>query len=73
MVHQIFEGERPRAFPEEAMKLLISCREQAGSLIERIPYAFAATLEVAEQTNLPIYQEIQERVRPRVPIRPGGQ
>jgi len=73
VVHQIFEGERPRAFPEEAMKLLISCREQAGSLIERIPYAFAATLEVAEQTNLPIYQEIQERVRPRVPIRPGGQ
>jgi hypothetical protein len=73
VVHQVFEGERARAFPEGFMKLLISCREQAAGLSERIPYAFAATLEVAEQTNLPIYQEIQERVRPRVPIRPGGE
>lgn len=73
VVHQVFEGEKARAFPQGELKLLISCREQAGGLTERVPYAFAATLEVAEQTNLPIYQEIRERVRPRVPIRPGGE
>lgn len=70
VVHQVFEGEKARAF-EENLKLLVSCREQAGGLTEDIPYAFAATLEVAEALDLPIYNEIRTRVRPQVPIRPS--
>ncbi len=70
VMHQVFEGDKARAF-EENLLLRVSCREQAGGLSEDIPYAFAATLEVAEGVEMPIYEEIRERVRPPVPIRPG--
>lgn len=36
----------------------------------RVPYAMAVTVEVAPGTQLPIYDAILERIRPRPPIRP---
>jgi hypothetical protein len=72
VVHQVFEGAKGRAFADDNMSIRVSCREQAGGLTEDIPYAFAATLEVADALALPIYNEIREHVRPQVPIRPGG-
>ena len=71
VVHQVFQGESPRAFTEADFPIRVNCREQASGLNERIPYAFAATLEVAEGLDLPIYEQVRERVRPRIPVRPA--
>ena len=48
----------------------MSCREAAGALEEGVPYALAVTLEVAEEIGVRIYDEIAERIRPVVEIKP---
>jgi hypothetical protein len=63
--HQVFEGHASRDFLEgDAIKILVNCREEAGALNgERVPYALAVTLEVAEALDVPIYDEILLRIR----------
>jgi Subtilase family len=69
--HEILEGEKASAFVEDqALEILINCRADAGDLTDTVPYAVVATLEVAEGIEIPIYDEIQTRIRPVVPIRP---
>lgn len=69
--HEILEGEKASAFVEDqALEILINCRADAGDLTDAVPYAIVATLEVAEGIEIPIYDEIQTRIRAAVPIRP---
>jgi hypothetical protein len=69
--HEILEGEKTSAFVEDqALEILVNCRADAGNLSETIPYAMAVTIEVAEGIDISIYNEIQTRIRPVVPVRP---
>ena len=51
----------------------VNCRADAGDIPEPIRYSLAVTLEVAEGIDIPIYQEVRDRLRVRVPVRGGGQ
>lgn len=65
--HRVFTGSHGRAFPDET-EIKVNCQEQAGNLVESVPYAIAVTLEVAEGVALPLYNEIRARVRPTVQV-----
>jgi len=68
--HEVWEGQSAAVYSEgELLSIRVNCREDAGKLDaeERIPYAIAVTLEVAENTELPIYEEIRARIQ--VPVR----
>ena len=57
--HEILEGKKADVFVDgDALEIRVSCRAAAGSLEERVPYALAVTLEVAEGIGVPIYDEI---------------
>jgi hypothetical protein len=71
--HEILEGERAAVFIDGAnLEIQVSCRSDAGVLEDVVPYALAATLEVAEDIGIDIYNEVAVRVRAaRVRIAPN--
>lgn len=61
--HEILEGECAAAFIDGAnLEIQVSCRSDAGVLEDVVPYALAATLEVAENMGIDIYSEVAVRV-----------
>ncbi len=68
--HEVFEGETASPFSnEEGISIQVNCRENAGGLNGKcVPYALATTLEVAPGINLPVYEEIRNRIRPVIKI-----
>ena len=69
--HQIFEGDRARAFGDgDTIAVKVNCVEDAGKLTETIPYAIAVTLEVAEPVDIGIFNEVRDRIRPKVEVTP---
>jgi len=67
--HEIFEDATAAAFIDgDTINIKVNCGKDANSFSERIPYAILVSLEVAEGQNLPIYQEIKERISIPVPI-----
>lgn len=68
--HEILEGDKAAPFLEnDTLKIKISCREEAGGLgSQEIPYTIAVTLEVAEDVDIPIYNEVRERLRSIVAV-----
>jgi hypothetical protein len=64
MQHEVFEGDDAVAYVDgQMLRVKVNCRADAGSLVERVPYALAVTLETAEALRIPVYQEVAERVR----------
>lgn len=72
--HEILEGDRAAAFVDgDNLEIHVSCRSDAGTLEDAVPYAMAITLEVAEEIGIDIYNEVRVRVQPtRVEITPAG-
>ena len=69
--HRIFEGESATAFVDGAtLSIQVNCKENAGKLVEEVPYALAVTLEIADPIA-DIYNEIRDRIRPVVIISTG--
>jgi hypothetical protein len=69
--HQVFDGHEARAFDDgDAIKIKVSCAEDAGKLNEVVPYAIVATLEIAEPTTMRIYGELKNRLHIKVKIKP---
>lgn len=69
--HEIFEGEKASVFAEgDVLDIQVNCRADAGDLVDAVPYAIVATLEVAEDIDISIYNEIRTRIRPAVTVRP---
>lgn len=70
--HQVFEGYKARAFDDgDVITIKVSCAEDAGKLKDVVvPYALAVTLEIAEPTTLKIFNEIKNRIRLKVKIKP---
>ncbi|HET6929266.1 MAG TPA: S8 family peptidase [Candidatus Acidoferrum sp.] len=69
--HRVMEGEDAKVFVDgDKLRITVSCKEDAGLLTERIPYAVAVTLEVAEAAQVNLYEEVRTRIRPEVAIAP---
>jgi len=69
--HRILEGTRAVAIADNGqLAVQVNCIEDAGRLTEAIPYALAVTLEVAEPLATSVYDQVRDRIRPRVEIRP---
>lgn len=67
--HEVLEGKRAVAFADGAeLVFKVNCAEDGGKLQAAVPFALCVTLEVGEGVELPIYQEIQERVGTRVGV-----
>ncbi|MBA3059164.1 MAG: S8 family peptidase [Gammaproteobacteria bacterium] len=67
--HEILEGNDAIVFSDgDELVFKVNCAEDGGKLLTAVPFALCVTLETGEGIDLPIYQEIQERVRPRVGI-----
>jgi len=72
--HEVLEGARAVDFQDgDTIVIKVNCRSDAGDIPEPIRYGLAVTLEVAEGVDLPIYQEVRDRLRVRVPVQSGGQ
>lgn len=67
--HRVFEGDRGRAF-DESLAIQVNCVANAGPLTDDVPYALAVTMEIAEPSEIEIYEEVRERIQPRVEIAP---
>ena len=67
--HEIFEGDKAVAFQDgEDIAIKVNCRADAGKITDSIRYGLTVTLEVAEGIDIPIYQEVRDRLRIRVPV-----
>jgi len=65
--HEIMEGKQVVSYQDgDSLLIPIECREDAGNLDDLIYYGLAVTLEVREGIDIPIYNEIQERIE--IPI-----
>jgi hypothetical protein len=70
--HEVLESAKAVDFQDgDEIAIKVTCRADAGDIPEPIRYALAVTLEVAEGIEIPVYQEVRDRLRIRVPI-PGG-
>jgi len=71
--HEVLEGDQAVDYQDgDAIVIKVNCRADAGDIPEPIRYGLAVTLEVAEGIGIPIYQEVKDRLRVRVPLRGGG-
>ena len=72
--HEVLEGVDATVFEDgDAVRLRVNCRADAGEIPAPIRYGLVVTLEVAEGIDIPIYQEVRERlaIRFRVEARPA--
>lgn len=70
--HEVLQGNKSiSAFQDgDVIKIRVVCKKDATARLDDIiPYGLAVTLEVKE--DIPIYQEIKNRIRPQVAIAPG--
>lgn len=67
--HEVFEGSDAVAIQDgDDLIVKVSCRSDAGDIVEPVRFGLAVTLEVAEGLLLPvpIYEEVRERIAVRV-------
>jgi hypothetical protein len=70
--HEVLEGDQAVDFQDgDAIVIKVNCRADAGDIPEPIRYGLAVTLEVLEGVSIPIYQEVRDRLRVRVPVQGG--
>lgn len=69
--HEVVEGSKEIAAYQdgESILLQVACKKDAtASLDDAIPYGLAVTLEVAENIQIPIYEQLRTRLQPKVPV-----
>ena len=67
--HEILEGSDAVPFYDgDNIGIKINCRADGGKLEGSVDYGLAVTLEVAEDVDIPIYQEIRDRLAVKVPV-----
>ena len=70
--HEVWEGERATAFQDgDVVTVQVNCRADAGDLSGTAPYAVVVSLEVAEGIDVPIYEQVRDRVRVPVQVAPA--
>lgn len=81
--HEVFESDAAAVFTEgEALRVQVNCRADAGRPKDEpprtdeprdaVPYALIATLEVAETSMIPVYDEVRAALRVGVRVRSAG-
>ncbi|MDB5357977.1 MAG: hypothetical protein JWN24_4430 [Phycisphaerales bacterium] len=61
--HEVFESDKASAFKEdEVIQIQVNCRADAGLLKDSVPYAVAITLEVADGSGIPVFDEVRARL-----------
>jgi hypothetical protein len=69
--HEVLDGERAAVFADgDALPVQVNCKSDAGELTDQIPYALVVTIEAAPLLDVSIYEEVADRVRPRVAVIP---
>ena len=67
--HEVLEGNQIKSYEDgDFLKISVVCREDAGNLDEIVNYGLAVTLEVEEGVEIPIYEEIKERISIAIPV-----
>ncbi len=67
--HEVLEGYSAIPYQDgDNIAIRVNCRADAGNVTDPVRYALAVTLEVAEETNIPIYEEIRDRLAARVQV-----
>ena len=71
--HEIWSGDQ--TFPRSGsnIEVQVNCREDAGTLVDAVPYALAVTLEVADTLRIDLYGQVRaaiEAMRVAVPAAP---
>ena len=70
--HEVLKGHKAVDYQDgDAMEIKVNCRADAAETTPPIRYALAVTLEIPESVNISIYQEVQQRLRVRVPAQSG--
>ena len=71
--HEILEGDKAAVFQDgDSIRLKVSCRATVGRIISPVRFGLVVTLEVAEGIDIPIYQEVRDRLLVPVPIVAGS-
>ena len=71
--HEVFEGKDAITISDgDTLQIKVNCRKDARKIKNPVAYGLVVSLEVAEGVNLPIYNDIRERIAPAVEIRAGG-
>jgi hypothetical protein len=71
VVHVKCVGEEATVFVDDGeLHLKVFCRHPAGMVTEAISYGLAVTIEVGENSEVQVYDEIREQLKPLVPV-PG--
>ena len=71
--HEVWRGTRAHQVPGRDLDIQVSCREDAGTLEDSVPYALAVTLEVADTLRIDLYGPVRaaiEAMRVAVPAAP---
>jgi len=67
--HEIFEANRASAFVDgTTLSIRVNCKEDASKFEQSIKYGLSATLEVAPDAQVNIYNEIRLKVQPQIQI-----
>jgi hypothetical protein len=68
--HEVLEGKQAAVFADGSeIAVTVSCRSLVGAHNDPSMYGIAVTLAVPEQVGLPIYTEVEARVRQQIAIR----
>jgi len=66
--HEVFVGKQASTYVAGTdLKIVVSCKKES-KLTKPVKYVLMATLEVAPETQLPIYQEVEARIQTQVGI-----
>jgi hypothetical protein len=69
--HEVLDGNHASVSGEQgAAQILVNCRTDAGGRRDPVRYGLMLSLEVAPETNLPIYQEVRDRIAQPVVVTP---
>ena len=61
--HEVFVGQNAVAFEDdESIAIRVTCKKDAQAFSYLIPYSIAVTLEIAEEIDIPIYQEVRDKL-----------
>ena len=65
--HEVLEGHQAVPYLDgDNITIKVNCRDDAEKIADPIRFALAVTLEVAEGVNIPVYQEIRDRLAIRI-------
>lgn len=71
--HEILSGDDATAYTEgSALVFRVNCEQDARTLDCNVAFALVVSLEVAPGSNVPVYQEVADVIRPKTAIVPAA-